>query len=62
MAIQYVSLKGLKQYHELLMKQLANGHMKPINICTQCGGLIDGDTCPYCGTKYKWVIDNQSKD
>ena len=44
------------------MKQLANGHMKPINICTQCSGLMDGDTCPYCGTKYKWVVDSQSKN
>ena len=62
MKMVFISLDNLKQYHNLLMKQLSNGHMSPINICTQCGGLIDGDKCPYCGTKFKWVIDKEDEN
>ena len=56
----FVTIEGLKQYHQLLMRTLKNPHMIPINICPQCGGIIsETDVCEWCGTKLKLVVDNK---
>ena len=59
---RFMSFENLQQYHNLLMEQLKDGHMKPINICSQCGGLLDGNMCPYCGTKFKWVVEEEENN
>ena len=53
-----MTFENLQQYHQLLMKQLSKGSLIPINICQNCGGIMEKTECPYCGTKHKWVIDN----
>lgn len=58
---KYVTIEGLKQYHQLLMRSLKNPHMVAINICPQCGGIIsETDMCEWCGTKLKLVVDNNN--
>jgi len=55
---KYITLNTLQHYHNNLMKYLSNPHMIPINICTQCGGLLnENNTCDFCGTKFKLVVD-----
>lgn len=56
--IKLISLENLQQYHNLLIKQLSEGKLQPINLCPQCNGIMDGMKCPYCGIKYKWVVDD----
>lgn len=58
MSQKFVSLNNLIQYHDHLMKMLGTGKLVPINICPNCGGIIDSNNeCKYCGAKLKLVID-----
>jgi len=58
MVQHYVSYENLKQFYNLLMKQLKEPHLVAINICPQCGGVISEiDKCEYCGAKLKLVVE-----
>lgn len=58
-----VTLQNLQNYHETLMRYLSDKtRMIPTNICSQCGGLIgENNTCDFCGTKYKLVLDKEDQ-
>lgn len=57
---KYVDLNMLQTYHNKLMKQLSEGRLVPINVCPNCGGIIDDmNKCEYCGAKLKLVVDDE---
>ena len=58
-----VSLNYLQIYHKSLIKYLQKGELIPANICSRCGGILNEDNkCPYCRTKFKLVVDSDSKE
>ena len=55
--LKLITFENLTTYHNSLMKYLNEGKLVPINICPQCGGIIEeNNKCNYCGAKLKLVV------
>ena len=56
MKCKYVDIEGLGYYHKLLMKHIneliVNRAFEHTN-CPNCGAVIVGDKCDFCGTIFK---------
>lgn len=56
MNIKYIDLKGLEFYHKNLMRyidKLIVNRAFEYSHCPNCGAIIIGDKCEFCGTVFK---------
>ena len=58
MTIKYMDLNVLKHYHQCLMNYIDNlvvNRAFEYTNCPNCGAIITGDECEFCGTVFKKI-------